>query len=146
MRIQTDKERSEKNTKIVVLIFLIFALVYFCLYMMHFYTLMNIDKRLTSSEAMELANTHMLENFTEIEVSSGEMTMILMIASVLAMGGIYLYSNKQLRKADTPEEALGEARLMNLKDLKEFNIKRNSPYGEKTNDGFDNMILSKDIM
>lgn len=146
MRIQTEKERSEKNTGIAVIIFFAIALSYAEVYMLHFLTLKNLNKRATTAEVLGQVSDHIFKHFTELEVTGGEVGVTLLFIMMAVAALLYFHMNKKLRKADTPEEALGEARLMNLRDLKEFNIKRNSPYGEKTNDGFDNMILSKDIM
>ncbi len=146
MQIQTEKERSEKTTRNAVIIFVIGGLIYLEMYMLHYMTLKNMYKRATFSQLTSQVNSHMFTNFTEIQVSSGDMFSSFLIVTVISLVLVYLYINRKLRKADNPDTVNGEARLMTLRDIKEFNKRRNSPYGEKLNNGPDNMILSKDIM
>ncbi len=146
MRIQTEKERADKLRQRIVTGGVVLGLSYLELFMLHYSTVKNIEKRATTSQVINLTTPHMWMRPFELKVTAGDVLTSLLLVSALALLLLYLYMNKKLRKADNPETVNGEARLMNLKDLDEYNKKRNSPYGEKDNSGFDNIILSKDIM
>ncbi len=145
MKIQTEKERSEKNISRVLYIGTAFVLVYLELYMLHYITLKNLYKRASSAEILGQVGNHMLTHFTELRVSGNDVFTTILVMLALSLGLVYLAMNRNMRKAENPDTVHGEAKLMGLKDILEFNIKRNSPYGQKANNGFDNMILSKDI-
>lgn len=89
--------------------------------------------------------THIVKNPLRMEITFGNILTLLGIAFCGFIAYLMYSSNKELKKHDNPETVKGEAHLMNDEELREYNLKFSAPLKQERNDGFENMIISKDI-
>lgn len=145
--VTTDKLKNRKKLlkkyMIVGSIFYIYA-VCFVLQLMACF---RDDKRISTSDAINNALVNVFIHPTyAFPISFSTIGYILLFSAVLGVIGYNTYLGKILRKADNPDTVNGEAHLMNIEELDEYNMHFSAPLGKKENTGFNNMILSKDIM
>lgn len=146
MATQIEKERSKKQTNKVYLIIGAIAYVYLLLTYLHASSIMNKNPRIGFAEAFNSGMTNVFTKPLEIFPIQG-MTIFYILLFTIAAGSIFLMlgAEKMLKKHDNPDTVNGEAHLMNMDELKAYNLKFASPLGKPEIDGKNNMIISRDI-
>lgn len=136
-----DKEKwIKKKDKTSKKIFFIVALLGFVLYV-RFMSIYNSNPR----GGIVYAYNAILTAPLELNISTGNIiAYFLIVALVLLFIGMHR-DEKELRKHDNPDTVNGEAHLMNLKELQDYQLKMCDPIGKPGIDGPNNMIFSKDI-
>ncbi len=145
MKIQTDKEKSKKVTLKAYIILATVGYIIGVYWYLHFATVRKLDPRLDLSSAMDLANENMISHPFSLEVTGSMLTGIATVTLIGVFAVIMGLAMKALKKHDNPDTVNGEAHLMTLKELNQYNLKRSDPIGKPENDGPNNMIISKDI-
>ena len=144
---ETIKEKKIKSTFKMYIICGIIGYVYFLLAALNYIAIRNMDRRITMEEAINEALTRVITDtlgFLGHVTFKDFITIILLSALALFMGYIY-HCDHKLKKHDNPDTVNGDAHWMNLKEYKDFCVKRCSPIGEESINGYDNMIFSKEI-
>lgn len=141
-----EKEQNKKHLLKKYVIIGTITYVYVVLAYLHYKTITFADRRISMSDAMSRA---MVEVFTKpFSIYPIESNTIGMIFSASLMGiaiGSMVIATRRLKKHDNPETVNGEAHLMTAAELVEYNKRFSSPIGKVENNGYNNMILSKDI-
>lgn len=143
---QIDKEKLHiQNFKIYLIVGCI-SYVYGTFAYLQFAHLRQISPRMTIDDAIYTALARVFFRPFDIFPINGESLFNWFLLSILvAAGGYLLHISRKLKKHDNPETVNGEAHLMNVKELKEYNMNFSAPLGREENDGPNNMIISKDI-
>lgn len=146
MKNPIEKEKNkQKQNKVYIIIGAIFYL-YAVLVILHYFALTRNDPRMTLEEGIGLALANVF--FRPLEIFPISFSSLLYIFLFSIMGAMFLLiaiSEKSLKKHDNPETVNGEAHLMTMAELAEYNKRRSDPLGQTSNNGPNNMILSKDI-
>ena len=145
MKIQTEKEKSKKQELKIIGIFAGSLYLIGVYWYLHFASVRKDDPRLDLVSAVNEANANMFAHPFSIHLSGGMITSVLTVTLIGVFAVIIGYAMKMLKKHDNPDTVNGEAHLMTLKELQEYNLKRSDPIGKPENDGPNNMIISKDI-
>lgn len=146
MKTDIEKERIKKfNWKVYSIIgailYIYGSLVYF-----HYDTLSITTKRMSTSARFNMALTRVFTEPGEIfPLSWGKISTL--IVATLAIGIILfmVIAEQKLKKSDNPDTVNGEAHFMNSKELADYSRDFIAPLGEEKTDGFNNMIISKEI-
>lgn len=144
MKIQTDKEKNKRATLTAYIIVGAIAYVIGVYWYLHFASIRALDPRLTLTQAIDLAGENMAH--PSVLKVTGKMFVNILTFTILGIGGAFMaYSMQVLKRHDNPDTVNGEAHLMTLKELEQYNLKRSDPIGKPESNGPNNMILSKDI-
>ena len=144
---ETVKEKKKRNSLIGYLIVGTIGYIYIIIVALHYLAIRNIYKRMPMGEALNNAFSYVFIHPFEIFGNvSGKDILMIVILSVLGLcfAGMY-YTTHLLKKHDNPDTVNGDAHWMKLKEYKEYCMKRCSPFGEESINGYDNVILSKEM-
>lgn len=146
MKSTIDKEKRKKKQMTIYIIMGTIA-YFFALFLYgHVNALMYDNKRLDFSTALNDAFTDILTNPMHVLYTADHIKYFVFGSIAIFYMGFTKAIDKSLRKHDNPDTVNGEARFMTSSDLKQYNMRRNEPFGKEANNGFGNMILSKDLM
>lgn len=142
----TDKERNKKKQQKIYLIIGIVGYVYFVLAALQYSAIRLADKRISMSDAIDKAVTYVITKpFNIFPIKLATLGNILLISIGIGAIATFYIIDKRARKADNPDTVNGEAHLMTLEEYHAYCMKFVTPYGKVDLDGFNNMILSKDM-
>lgn len=146
MATQIEREKIKRqNTKMYLIIgsvlYVLFALGYF-----QFVKLRANNPRMGVSDAINKAATNIFVHpFYIFPIPKGSVTMFFLMSVLAVTVGVMMYAEKALKKHDNPDTVNGEAHLMTIDELKQYNLRFAAPLGKPEIDGPNNMIISKDI-
>ena len=145
MRNRLNIERQKKSTNKVYIIIGIISFIITVFLLLHVFALLDQNPRYTLSDAINNVFMDVVTNPLNMSLSSNSISTIFLGGLFLGCIIVMLITARNLRKHDNTDIIHGEARLMNVKDLEEHNIKRVEPVGKKDVVLEDNIIISKDI-
>ena len=141
-----DKElKKKKEKKIFYICFLVFG-IYAFLTVLQTMALRMEDKRTPIEDLVTKGAYYVfLHPFNIFKVDGSSVMLAVLGAIVVILILIFYITERNLRKHDNVETVNGEAHLMTSDELKKYNIKFSAPLGKEENNGFNNMIISRDI-
>lgn len=131
------KIRRKKRNRIMAAVV---AVVGFILYV-RFVSIMNDNPRGGFTIAM---NTFFSAPFS-FNVTGGNIFLYVMALGCIALFAMMRETDREMKKHDNPDTVNGEAHLMTLDELNDYQTKMCDPLDKPGIDGPNNMILSKDI-
>ena len=140
------EKRKNYNLKAYIVIGVV-GYLYVVSVALHYVALRDINRRMSADEALNKAFYHAIIAPFEIfgHVSGKDVSMIFAFSFLAAcFGGMY-YFQHVMKKHDNPDTVNGDTHWMNIKEYKKYCERRCSPFGEERIDGYDNIILSKEM-
>lgn len=138
---EKNKKKRQKRNKILLIV----GACFFLYIWIHFRTVCNMDKRLGISDMISQPFIHAFTEPLEYDINTTDIIIGIAIIGVAFMFMSFRKADKELRKHDNPETVNGEAHLMTLKELENYQTKFCDPIGKSGVNGPNNMILSKEI-
>lgn len=132
------KQKREKRNKIAMWSSLLFGLLAF----LRVISICNDNPRYTIIDALASFFTAPLS----FNVESWAFIVYAIFAGIVVLFIDMEKTDREIRKHDNPDTVNGEAHLMTLDELKDFQRKMIDPIGKPEIDGFNNMILSEEIL
>lgn len=142
-------EREERQKKEISVLWVLGGVIYLVAsYMLaHFMHVSEACFRETAGERAILTFKSMFTTPLAIfPMSSGTVTLWGFVTAILGCVVLLRWQTHKMRRHDDVEKVNGEAKLMDAKDLKKYNMRRSDPLGSSRNDGPYNIILSQDLM
>lgn len=141
-----DKEiAKKKNIKIYIGLGIV-GYIYIACVFFQCIALRRDNPRLSINEAVDKALSYVfIHPLNVFPISIGSIMELIFITILVVLLGILIYTSTKRPKHDNPETVNGEAHLMTAEELHQYNLKFSSPLRKEENDGFNNMIISKDI-
>lgn len=140
-----EQERAKKRT---IQIYAILGSIAFALLFvgyLHYNVLKAENPRMETIELISAASSDIFSHPFHISFKNADIGTFMMGSAMVGCLLVMTIMTNQMKKTDDPNTVNGKAKLMDSKDLKEYNTKKTAPYGSPQNDGFRNMILSKEI-
>lgn len=146
MATKIDKEIAKKKERKIIYISTLVLVIYAFFVILQVQALRLEDKRTPLEDLVSIAMLQTFTNpanITKVDSSS----VLLTIMGIISVGLVVVFyiTEKALRKHDNSETVNGSAHLMTVDELKQYNLKFSAPLGKVENNGFNNMIISKDI-
>lgn len=143
---QIDKEKLKIQNLKMYIIMGIIMYIYATIAYLHYALLRKMNPRMTWDTAVFEAMLRVfLRPFDIFPIDVGKLFYWFIYSVLAAVFLTMIVINRKLKEHDNPKTVNGEAHLMNVKELKEYNIKYSAPLGREENNGPNNMIISKDI-
>lgn len=134
---EKHKKFHEKQTRIMYAVLSVIGFIFF----IRVYSIKKDHPRIGILEACNGIFTAPLS----IHVTGTAIFGYIMILFLAALFLEMRKTDKEMRKHDNPDTVNGEAHLMNLDELHDYQLNMCDPIGRESIDGPNNMILSKDI-
>ena len=146
MVLSTDNERKKKaQTKMYIILGSI-AYVYIACAILQYIAITNNNKRISASEAINMALGYVFTKPLNVfPVSLQTLGYLCAITVLVGVFAVFFITDKLAHKADNPDTVNGEAHLMTVDELNAYNKQFTAPLGKPQTDGWNNMILSKEI-
>lgn len=146
MKSPIDKEKAKKqNLKIYAIVGSIFYIYLFDAYLQA-KNIMAESRRISFTEAFSQGLTQVLTKpLGFLPAKMADVGNFLLFSIMAAMLFMMYASTAKLRKHDNPETVNGEAHLMTMDELKEYNKRFVDPFGSVDITGKGNMILTQDV-
>ena len=140
-----DKEIAKKKNRKIYIGLGVAGYIYIACTYFQYIALRRDNPRLTMTDALNKATSYVfIRPLNAFPISAGSVMELLLITILIGCLIIMFYTSRR-PKHDNPDTVNGEAHLMTVDELHKYNLKFSSPLNEERNDGFNNMIISKDI-
>ena len=146
---EIDKELiREKNKKKMRVVYAIIYVVALYVYFHYAYTKehygLYTGKKIAFTDIVNETLKNLINPFC-MSISADSLMVVIVLTGVVIGAAFMMKSNAEYKKHDNPDTVKGEAHLMNVTELQEYNVKFSAPFGVADNNGPENMIISKDI-
>lgn len=141
-----DKEKRKKKQRKIMIILIAVVYIYGLMVFFHTCSILRENKRISTSAAIDAAMVNVFTHPGDMFPIDTTKLLYVFIASVLGGSLAFMFIiTKSLKKHDNPDTVNGEAHLMNHDELQAYNLKFAAPLGKPEINGYNNMIISRDI-
>lgn len=134
------------KTKLIIAVITVILILLLLFVYIHIRLVMAENTGMNLSEGIsEGIRDVFVQPFAITPVPKGTFSTFFAAITIIAMFMLMLISSANMRKHYNSKKALGAAEWLSGKYLEEYNMHYNEPFGKKTTDGKNNMILSKEL-
>ena len=136
--------KKVRRAKIIIVMFLVISYIFFVSLIIHTRIIQYENPLYDLPKAIQAGLLDMVFHYFEIlPLPPGTWPHIIWLSLAALTIGILIHNTELLRKHDNPDTVQGDAAW--LTNLDEYNKRFTEPFGKKTNEGKNNLILSKDV-